>query len=308
MDPVAVLFVALAAGGVVAVLAGVQAASVPVEGDAAAYLRSLDAAEEHDEYGRLLKQPFITRVLRPLGARTAGGLASLLPSNYRDGMHRKLLFAGMAGRVRAEELITAQFLLCALGAVAGLAVGWLLELTGGQFLFFLLFLPFIGSILPNVWLARAVDDRGTAIRKDLPDTLDLLAISVEAGMGFEGAMAIACEHFSSPLAEEFSRALQEMELGLPRRDALQNLKRRTNVPELSGFVLAIRQADALGMPLGRVLQTQATEMRNKRRQWARERAAKLPVKILFPMLPLLAAIFIVIGGPAVSEISRAFGG
>ena len=103
-------------------------------------------------------------------------------------------------------------------------------------------------------------------------------------MGFEGALEIVCQHFDSPLAEEFSRTLQEMELGLPRRDAFQNLKRRTEVPELSNFVLALLQADALGIPIGRVLETQATEMRNKRRQWAREKAAKLPVKMLFPLV------------------------
>ena len=103
-------------------------------------------------------------------------------------------------------------------------------------------------------------------------------------MGFEGALAIVCQHFNSPLAEEFARTLHEMELGLPRRDAFQNLKRRTEVPELSNFVLALLQADALGIPIGRVLKTQAGEMRMKRRQWAREKAAKLPVKMLFPLV------------------------
>ena len=97
-----------------------------------------------------------------------------------------------------------------------------------------------------------------------------------------------------------------MELGLPRREALQNLKRRTEVPELSNFVLALTQADALGMPIGRVLKTQADEMRKKRRQWAREKAAKLPVKIMFPLvLFIFPPIFVVVLGPAASEIGRA---
>ena len=114
-----------------------------------------------------------------------------------------------------------------------------------------------------------------------------------------------CEHFDSPLADEFSRTLKEMELGLPRREALQNLKRRTEVPELSNFVLALTQADALGMPIGRVLKTQAAEMRLKRRQWAREKAAKLPVKILFPLvLFIFPPVFVVVLGPAVVRDRR----
>jgi tight adherence protein C len=120
-------------------------------------------------------------------------------------------------------------------------------------------------------------------------------------MGFEGALEIVCNHFSSPLADEFHRTLREMELGLPRRDAFQNLKRRTEVPELSNFVLALIQADALGIPIGRVLRTQASEMRAKRRQWAREKAAKLPVKMLIPLtLFIFPAIMIVVLGPAAS--------
>jgi tight adherence protein C len=135
--------------------------------------------------------------------------------------------------------------------------------------------------------------------------LDLLAISVEAGVGFEGAVEVVTRHFDGPLASEFARTLQEMELGLPRREALQNLKRRTEVPELSNFVLILVQADALGMSIGRVLRSQAEEMRLKRRAWARERAARLPVKILVPLtLFILPALFVVILGPAAINISK----
>ena len=118
---------------------------------------------------------------------------------------------------------------------------------------------------------------------------------------------MVCDNFDSPLADEFSRTLREMELGLPRREALQNLKKRTEVPELSNFVLTLTQADALGMPIGRVLKTQADEMRMKRQAWAREKAAKLPVKILFPLvLFIFPAIFVVLLGPAASDIKGAF--
>jgi tight adherence protein C len=169
-------------------------------------------------------------------------------------------------------------------------------------------LPIAGAKLPKSWLDRKVEERREANLRDLPDTLDLLAISVEAGVGFEGALGVVCDNFTSPLADEFARTLREMELGLPRREALQNLKKRTEVPELSNFVLTLTQADALGMPVGRVLKISADEMRTKRQQWAREKAAKLPVKILFPLvLFIFPSIFVVLLGPAASDIGAAFG-
>jgi tight adherence protein C len=175
--------------------------------------------------------------------------------------------------------------------------------SGGLAILALALFPVAGAQLPRSWLERQVEDRKDAIRRDLPDTLDLLAISVEAGLGFEGALGVVCENFQSPLAEEFARTLREMELGLPRREALHNLKRRTEVPELSNFVLTLTQADALGMPVGRVLKGAAEEMRSKRRQWAREKASKLPVKILFPLvLFIFPSIFVVLLGPAASQI------
>jgi tight adherence protein C len=304
MEPDAVLAVALAAAGIVAVAAGFMGRSAPATDDAEAYLRSLDVdLEEADEFAQLLKVPFITRVLRPIGARTAGTFATLLPSNYRDKIHLKLVHAGISGQYRAEEIVTGQALAAAVGLLAALGLNAVRGGPPSQQLLILLLLPAAGALLPSAWLNRKVQERHDAILRDLPDTLDLLAISVEAGVGFEGAIGVVCEHFNSPLAEEFSRTLKEMELGLPRREALQNLKRRTEVPELSNFVLALTQADALGMPIGRVLKTQAAEMRLKRRQWAREKAAKLPVKIMFPLvLFIFPPVFIVVLGPAFSEI------
>jgi tight adherence protein C len=224
-------------------------------------------------------------------------------------VHNKLVRAGMAAQFRAEEIISLQVL----GGVAGFLLAILLVVTGtiggGMGILTLALLPALGAQAPRSWLDRKVEERMHAIRRDLPDTLDLMAISVEAGVGFEGALSVVCDNFTSPLADEFARTLREMELGLPRRDALQNLKKRTEVPELSNFVLTLTQADALGMPVGRILKISADEMRSKRQQWAREKAAKLPVKILFPLvLFIFPAIFVVLLGPAASDIGGAFGG
>jgi tight adherence protein C len=211
----------------------------------------------------------------------------------------------LANSIRAEELVVGQVALTGLLTLGALLWAVLGGVSPRMALLVLVLMPIIGLLVPSAWLTRKVGERQQAILKDLPDTLDLLAISVEAGMGFEGALGIVCQHFSSPLAEEFHRTLREMELGLPRRDAFQNLKRRTEVPELSNFVLALMQADALGIPIGRVLRTQASEMRAKRRQWAREKAAKLPVKMLIPLvLFIFPAIMIVVLGPAASGFAR----
>jgi tight adherence protein C len=295
-------------GGAAVALVGLAQRPEPALEAPDDYLRSLDAGEEGDEFTQLLAEPFVTRVLRPLAGGALGALGGLLPGNYREEIQAKLLYAGLAGRFRAEEIISLQ----AIGAVVGflLAVGLnLADALGGNVgILLLVLLPALGAWAPRSWLDRKVDERRDEIRRDLPDTLDLMAISVEAGMGFEGALGVVCDNFDSPLADEFARTLREMELGLPRREALHNLKRRTEVPELSNFVLTLTQADALGMPIGRVLKTTAGEMRMKRRQWAREKAAKLPVKMLFPLvLFIFPAIFVVLLGPAAADIGRAFG-
>ena len=301
--------VIFAVGGGLFVLAGLgQRTEVAVD-DPEAYLRSLDyEIDETDEFQQLLAEPFLGRVLRPLGGRALSSIAGLLPTNYRDQIRRKLLLAGLSREYRAEEIITAQVLLAVVVFILALlytsvsspsTLVAVAALIGG---------PVVGALLPSVWLDRKLRERSEAILKDLPDMLDLLAISVEAGLGFEAALGVVCEHFSSPLAAEFSRTLKEMELGLPRREALQNLKKRTEVPELSNFVLALTQADALGMPVGRVLKTQAAEMRTKRQQWAREKAGKLPVKILFPLVAFIfPTVFVITLGPAAAQILRSFG-
>jgi tight adherence protein C len=277
------------------------------EDDAVEYLKELEADELGvGDYEARLEQPFLTRIVKPMGERGFKAITSLTPSTYLDSVHKKLLLAGLAGTVRAEEFVTAQAALTLLMGVAAAAIVLLTSPPSNKAILFLVLLPAMGALFPSAWLNRKVSERKMMILRDLPDTLDLLAISVEAGMGFEGALEVVCQNFTSPLADEFSRTLREMELGLPRRDAFQNLKRRTEVPELSNFVLALLQADALGIPIGRVLKTQAAEMRNKRRQWAREKAGKLPVKIMFPLVCFIfPAILVVVLGPAGSSISKA---
>lgn len=274
--------------------------------DAEAVLAELDTEPVVlDEFSNRLKDPIAARLLRPLAGSLAERIAGLVPRRRADQIRHRILIAGLSARVGPEEFLVMQ----GVGAGAGILLGLLLGQTAGYHGFGLLRMVLIlagmGMFAPVAWLRRKQDERQASIKRDLPDVLDLLAISVEAGVGFEGAVEVVTRHFNSPLGVELSRLLQEMELGLPRREALQNLKRRTEVPELSNFVLILVQADALGMPIGRVLRTQAVEMRLKRRQWAREKAARLPVKILLPLtLFILPALFVVILGPAAMSIAK----
>jgi tight adherence protein C len=276
--------------------------------DAAAVLADLEGADMRiDEYTEKLSLPLSARILAPLGSKVGGLVKGLLPSNYLDGLRHRLVLAGLAERVSPEEFLVLQILALIFGAGFGYVLGTLLGFSTTGVLRFAVFLAAIGAAFPESRLGSKREDRQSSIRRDLPDVLDLLVISVEAGVGLEGAIEVVGRHFDSPLAHELNRMLREMELGVPRRTALQNLRRRVEIPEVSTFVLSLVQADALGMPLGRVLKTQATEMRSKRRQWAREKAAKLPVKILFPMfLFIFPALFVVVLGPAVSSVLKIY--
>lgn len=251
---------------------------------------------------------FLQRVVRPGASGIVARVGRLTPGAHLERIHGQLLKAGLSSSLRAEEFVAIQVATLAGGAVAAVLAVMVGELQPRLELALFALLVVVGALAPQSWLTRRVAERQERLRRDLPDTLDLLALSVEAGLGFEAAVALVAERLPSPLGTELALTLREMELGRSRRDAFRNLKRRTDVPELSGFVSAVVQADSLGVPIGRVLTTQAAEMRVRRRQWARERANQLPVKILFPLLVFVfPAIFVVIMGPAIGPLKDAFG-
>ncbi|SRR6266545_6738012 len=242
------------------------------------------------------------------------GEAELTPT-YRlfASLGRRITPAGFMARTR-ERLsylgsdLSAERILAykAMGAAGGAVFGiWTMAGNVILGLVVLLIVTPIGFFYPDVWLQRKQNARADAIRNALPDSLDLMAISVEAGVGLEGAMARAAEDLGGPLGEECARMLHEMQLGASRREAFQELRKRVNLTEMSSFVLALLQADALGIAVGKVLKAQAGELRLKRRQRAREQAAKTPVKLLFPLVfGIFPALLIVILGPAVLRIAH----
>jgi tight adherence protein C len=298
-----VMFAALclALAGVVTIAAALRQPAL----NPAAVLAELDADLEVDEYNEQLSQSLATRLLKPMGRSIASKFGALLPSRALQRARHQLLVAGLLDELRPEEFIVIRIVTTFGGFGAALGLARLLNEPGAATFKAAVVLTIIGNMLPSAWLRRHRDARVASIKQDLPDVLDLLAISVEAGAGFEYAVDVATRHFDSPLARELARTLREMELGLTRKEAMQNLKHRTEVPELSNFVLTLIQADALGMPIGRVLHTQAAEMRAKRRQWAREKAGKLPVKIMFPLVMFIfPALLVVVLGPAASSIMK----
>ncbi len=253
-----------------------------------------------------VQAPLISRLFGPITNSLRHGLSRLYPARDIDRVHADLLKAGLTGSVRAEEFVSLQ-----VGSVLmGFAIGVILVATGvgGTKLAIgmLFLLPILGGLGPSMWLRRRIKHRRDEVTNALPDVLDLMTISVAAGLGLEQAIQVSCSHFESAVCHELRLTLREMELGLSRHDALENLKLRTDIDDLVTFSVVLSQADALGLPIGRVLQAQADEMRDKRRQRARERAAKVPVKILFPLaFCFLPAIMIIVLGPLVGPISHA---
>ena len=243
-----------------------------------------------------LATPIVPRLAGGLLGGVAGRLERFVPAKYLANLDRQLAKAGRKGKRKAGEQLAIQ-------VAAGVAGALLVPLIppgtmiSGPIAWVLL--PFMGFFAPTARLKGAIKVREEAIFKDLPDIVDMLAIAVEAGSGFESALAIVCQNFKSPLTDELSVALHEMELGSPRKQALQEMRDRVDIDVVRTLILALLQADALGIPIGRVLKSQATEVRARRRAWAREKAAKLPIKIMFPLVlfifpPILGLVL----GPA----------
>ena len=287
------LGLATVVGGLALLGSGLHARRVPAVGSTAYLVElGLGAGPPQSPSGRL--------------AAWRRHVVPLLPTTYVQRLRERLETAGRAQGTTAEELAALQVVLAVAGLAAAVAFVAMATPSPAGALGAAILLPVCGALAPKAWIERAARERQAVVRRDLPDVLDLLAISVEAGLGFDAALELAARNFRGALADELRRTLREMELGSSRRDALHAMKRRVAVPELSTFVVALTQADALGMPIGRVLHAQAAELRSRRRQWAREKAGKLPIKILFPLVGFIfPAILVVLLGPAAVSILEA---
>jgi tight adherence protein C len=301
---IALIFVALVT--LIAALALSPRADVGVN-RSIAVLEALTAAPQ--EMKKELDAPFNERVLLPLLARAQGLGRRLTPADAHDRIHEKLELAGNPPGWTADRVASGKVL----GFFGALGISLVLSLLMG-----LGFLPTLGFVMatsvagymaPNMYLYQKAYDRSGKMQRALPDAIDLLTISVESGLGFDAAVAQVARNTEGPLAEEFARMLQEMQIGRGRSEALRSLAERTHLPDLRGFVSAMVQADAFGIPVGQVLRVQSSEIRVKKRQWAEEQAQKVPVKILVPLIfCILPTLFIAVLGPAGIAIMDNFSG
>jgi len=281
---------------------------VPAQGAIGMRLKALETVNQgRSDIDEELAKPFSRRILSPVTKSLADTFMRLAPQSLRLIVEQRMVMAGGFGRLSVNEF----FLLCGFLAVClpGL-VGLLLfvskasgnKIVGLSMIFFV-----IGIIMPIIMLNQKIAARKLSIQKALPDVLDLLTVSVEAGLGFDGALAKLMEKMKGALVEEFNRVLQEIRMGVTRRDALASLGRRCDVPDLSVFTTSLIQADQLGVSIGSVLRVQSVSMRQKRKQRAEEKAMKAPIKMMLPLVMFIfPTIFIVLLGPAVIQIVKTF--
>ncbi|MEX2586780.1 MAG: type II secretion system F family protein [Actinomycetota bacterium] len=304
MDPLQLLSILSVTVGLALLVIGVNRVKVTRKAGAIAELYGETDDLEGDE--SIPMEALALRLLRP-AKRNFGDIGRrFTPKGQLEKMRRNVTLSGM-GAGGFEALLAIKAMGAAVGAtlvpliltLAGLDLGLLLAIPGA----------ILGFMAPDVWVSRKGRQRQEEIRKALPETIDLLAIAVQAGMGLEAAFELVSQSVPGPLGDECYRLLQEIQLGSGRKQALQQLRDRTEVQELSSFALALIQADAVGSPIADVLHSNAARMRLLRRQAARETAAKLPVKLLFPMLFLIfPALMMVVIGPAALSIIEKFSG
>jgi tight adherence protein C len=245
-----------------------------------------------------LQQPLFERTLRPLTARLSGVAGRLASPKKAVLTDKRLALAGYPGGMRTIDFLVLKLVFALVGAGLVFLIGML---SGGAAMGFLLFIPGggISFFLPEFWLSRRIKKRQSLVLRAIPDTLDLLTVSVRAGLSFDGALGKVVEKAPGPLADEFRRMLAEVRVGKTRREALRDIVPRTEVPSLTAFIGAIIQAEQLGVPIAKVLQIQSEQLRIERRQRAEEMAQKAPIKMLFPLVGcIFPSLFIVILGPA----------
>jgi len=252
----------------------------------------------------VLESSFSERAIAPVVEKVGAFALRFTPQGWVNRAQHKLVIAGWADRMDGNTWAAIRIV-----SIVGAFVVWvLLQSILDTVMIRIIafgFLAVIGFFGPEAILNRRIEQRRGEVERQLPDVIDLLVISVEAGLGFESAMGRVVQNVPGELSREFARALQETRVGVSRHEALRNLAQRTDVEDLNSFILALNQADQFGVSIARMLRVQADEMRVRRRQRAQERAFAAPVKMVFPLVFFIfPAIFIVIVGPAAINIAQ----
>ena len=248
-----------------------------------------------------LSKPFSERIIFPIMERIGSLITKITPQEVLKETAKKIQQCGL--KLKPPIFVATQVVLAVIFPALLGAVGILQKHPGVKGAGMLLFAGLIGYFMPDMWLKGKVGARKLEIQRKLPDALDLLTVSVEAGLGFDMALTKVVEKLKGPLAEEFSRVLHEVRMGKPRRDAMKSMAARVDVPDISQFISALVQADKLGVSVANVLRVQSDQMRLKRRQRAEETAMKAPLKMSFVLVFfVLPALLIVLLGPAAISV------
>jgi len=270
-----------------------------------ASLRQLDGYEVDNVRDQELLAPMKDRTLAPILARLTSIGNRYTPDGYAEKVRDKLVSSGNNSPDAVDRFIAVKVIGVALVPVMVILILGVVGMKGMSGLICTALLVAVLIFGPDAILNRRVDERKKEIRTKLADVMDLLVISVEAGLGFEQALDRVVSSVPGPLTQEFGRMLGEVRAGSSRANAMRAMEHRCDIPELRSFVLAILQADTFGVSIGRVLRAQADEMRIKRRQMAQERAQKAPVKMMIPMVfCVFPALFVVVIGPAIINITK----
>jgi tight adherence protein C len=294
---------------VAAVAAGAWAASTTVESRSGSRrsMSAMDHYEIADVRDEKMKESIVTRVFAPVSRGVIELARRFTPIGYNETVKRKIVLAGSPPGYEVDRFLILKVLgFASIILWIPLAIAFL----GGNKLFAILLVGFAWGVCffgPDIILDNRITKRREEIERRLPDTLDLLVISVEAGLGFEQALERTSTAVPGPLSEESRRMLQETRMGASRADALRALDERTQVDDLRTFILAMLQADAFGVSIARILRAQADEIRIRRRQYAQEQSQKAPIKMLFPLaVCIFPAVFVIVLLPAIIQIFKVF--
>jgi tight adherence protein C len=256
-----------------------------------------------------LEKPFADRVLQPLQDRALKIGRRISGADSADRIRKKLDLAGNPAGWTVDRFTAGKVMGAGLGFLIALAIGMLLADSLTMRLLIAAAGLAVGFFGPSLYLYQLAYDRTNRLQAELPDAIDLMTISVESGLGFDAAVLQVAQNTQGPLADEFSRMIREMQLGMGRAEALRSLAERTDLDDLRSFVSSMVQADSFGIPIAQVLRVQSGEMRVKRRQRAEEKAQQVPVKITIPLIfCILPCLFVAVMGPAAINIMNNFGG
>lgn len=309
--PLAIVIGIVAALGVYLVVRGLVAVGATddvelVEGRIRAYRGTEAVTPEELE----MELPFVDRVVRPALARIAAATLRRTPQASREELERQLIFLGHPLGLGAGDIIALRYVVAFVLVYVGIGLAFLL--FGGNVPLILLFALgglVLGYFFPILWLRQMTRNRQRQIERELPTALDLLSVSVEAGLSFDVSLQHVADQMHNAISEEFQKAIEETRLGRPRNEALEEMAKRSGVQDLQGFVQAIIQSQTLGTPIGQILRQQSAEIRRRRLQRARERGARATLKMLLPMAGcIFPTIWVILLAPAAIFALRSCGG